>query len=37
MRVATKDVPIPYNTELMQEVIPTVEDLSKALQRLLNW
>jgi 2-oxoisovalerate dehydrogenase E1 component len=37
MRVATKDIPIPYNTELMQEVIPTVEDLSKALQRLLNW
>jgi 2-oxoisovalerate dehydrogenase E1 component len=37
MRVATKDVPIPYNTELMQEVIPTVEDLSKAMQRLLNW
>ena len=36
-RVATKDVPIPYNIDLMGEVIPTVEELRTKMETLLRW
>ncbi len=36
-RVATSDVPIPYNVGLMNQVIPDVEAIRKSFERLLNW
>jgi 2-oxoisovalerate dehydrogenase E1 component len=35
-RLATLDVPIPYNLELMQAVTPTVEKIREAMERLLR-
>jgi 2-oxoisovalerate dehydrogenase E1 component len=35
-RLATLDVPIPYNSDLMQEVTPTVEKIREAMESLLK-
>ncbi len=36
-RLATKDIPIPYNIELMGEVIPGVKDVQRAMEALIHW
>lgn len=36
-RIAVPDVPIPYNLKQMDAVIPTVPDISEALQKLLDF
>ena len=36
-RLATPDVPIPYNIGLMESVLPGVERIHKAIQDLLNY
>jgi 2-oxoisovalerate dehydrogenase E1 component len=33
-RLATADVPIPYNPGLMEEVVPTVEKIAKAIEKV---
>lgn len=37
VRIATPDVPIPYNKGMMQEVIPSVERIAQELQRLSTY
>jgi 2-oxoisovalerate dehydrogenase E1 component len=37
VRLATPDVPIPYNKGMMQEVIPSVERIAQELQRLSTY
>jgi len=37
VRIATPDIPIPYNTQLMNSVIPTVETIKERLQYLLRF
>jgi 2-oxoisovalerate dehydrogenase E1 component len=37
MRVATPDIPVPYNPELMDAVVPTVTTISDALNRLMQF
>jgi 2-oxoisovalerate dehydrogenase E1 component len=36
-RVATADHPIPYNRDLMREVIPGVETIRRKIQEYLEW
>ncbi len=36
-RLATSDCPVPYNTTLMDSVVPTVEVIREAIQRLLTY
>ena len=36
-RLATKDLPIPYNKALMDQVIPTVADIRQEMETLLQW
>ncbi|MBP7687200.1 MAG: hypothetical protein KA765_04810 [Thermoflexales bacterium] len=36
MRVATLDVPIPYNAGLMHAVVPTVEKIAAEMERLIK-
>jgi 2-oxoisovalerate dehydrogenase E1 component len=36
-RMATADVPIPYNPGLMEAVVPTVEKIGKAIERIMNF
>jgi 2-oxoisovalerate dehydrogenase E1 component len=36
-RLATSDCPVPYNTTLMDAVVPTVEVIREAIQRLLKY
>ena len=35
-RLATLDVPIPYNAELMHSVVPTVRKIRAEIQKLLR-
>ena len=35
-RLATLDVPIPYNAELMHAVVPTVEKIRAEMERLVR-
>ena len=37
VRVATTDIPIPYNVELMESVIPSVEKIKIELEKLLKY
>lgn len=37
VRLATPDVPIPYNKGMMNAVIPSVETIARAMQRLLAY
>lgn len=37
MRLATADVPIPYNKGMMDAVIPTVENVAAELRALIEW
>jgi 2-oxoisovalerate dehydrogenase E1 component len=36
-RIATPDIPIPYNIKLMEEVIPSVTKIRKGIEYLLNY
>lgn len=36
-RLATKDIPIPYNVALMDAVIPSVEQISVAIRELISF
>jgi 2-oxoisovalerate dehydrogenase E1 component len=36
-RIATPDVPIPYNIGLMEAILPSVESIQKGIQDLLNY
>ena len=36
VRLATPDVPIPYNTGMMDAVVPTVEKIQEEMQKLLR-
>ena len=36
-RIATPDVPIPYNIDLMNAVIPTIERIKKAMEELISY
>jgi 2-oxoisovalerate dehydrogenase E1 component len=36
-RIATPNVPIPYNVELMNAVIPAVEQIATKIQQLLEF
>jgi 2-oxoisovalerate dehydrogenase E1 component len=36
-RLATADTPVPYNTALMDAVVPTVKNIRDALERLLTF
>jgi len=36
-RLATKDVPIPYNKRLMDQVIPTSANIQMEMEALLQW
>jgi 2-oxoisovalerate dehydrogenase E1 component len=36
-RIATPDVPIPYNIGLMEAVLPSVERIHKGIEDLLNF
>ena len=37
LRIATPDVPIPYNIKLMESVLPSVERIRKGIEYLLNY
>ena len=36
-RIATPDVPIPFNIPLMNVLIPSVEELRSRMEALLKW
>ncbi|MCB0360893.1 MAG: hypothetical protein KDD44_14695, partial [Bdellovibrionales bacterium] len=36
-RLAVKDIPIPYNRQLMESVLPTVEDIADAMETLVAY
>jgi 2-oxoisovalerate dehydrogenase E1 component len=36
-RIATKDLPIPYNDAMMEEVIPSIGKIALKIEGLLNW
>ncbi len=36
-RLATADVPIPYNPDLMNAVVPSVDDIAQRLQKLIDY
>ncbi len=36
-RIATPDVPIPYNVGLMESILPTKESIHKGIEHLLNY
>jgi 2-oxoisovalerate dehydrogenase E1 component len=37
MRLATPDIPIPYNKQLMDAVIPTTQLIKERLEQLLRF
>ena len=37
MRVATPDIPIPYNPTLMNAVVPTVQSIGAAIDRVTGF
>jgi 2-oxoisovalerate dehydrogenase E1 component len=36
-RIAVKDIPIPYNMELMDHVVPNVEEVSNKVLEIINY
>ncbi len=36
-RIAVKDIPIPYNMELMDHVVPTVQEVSSKVLEIINY
>jgi pyruvate/2-oxoglutarate/acetoin dehydrogenase E1 component len=37
LRLTTPDTPIPYNSELMGRVLPNVEQIAAAIEKLLSF